>query len=113
MSQRKTINSSASFVSGEVRLAALTWTPLVATSTACAQVRISAPNANSPHGALNTGIVLVLEATSQPTGTNNSAGAMVLPNSSTGATFLPIGDASNLGLFAISANDSVEYCIYQ
>ena len=96
-------------VPGELKLtSANTWYQLQAAGKPCTKVRLSAPTAASPNGAVNVKSILVCESISQPATT---AGAWELPATATGLNYVLVSDASLVWLYALSAGDAVEYSV--
>ncbi len=101
--------ATATPMPGEIRLVnANTWYPLQTVSKPCTKVRLSAPTAASPSGAVNVKSILICESATQPTTT---AGAWELPPAATGLNYVLVSDATLVWLYALSAGDAVEYSI--
>jgi hypothetical protein len=94
---------------GEIVLtSANQWIQLSSTSRPCTKIRLSAPTASSPAGAINTKSILIVESLTAPT---NTAGAWELPATATGLNYVLVSDAKLLWLYALNAGDAVEYSI--
>jgi hypothetical protein len=94
---------------GELKLtSANTWYQLSSTFKPCSKVRLSAPTAASPNGAVNAKSILVCESVSAPATT---AGAWEIPSTATGLNYCLVSDARLIWVYALNAGDAVEFSI--